>query len=74
MSLKKQKYELKEYLNALCITQREAALSIGCSERHIRRLINGEAPAGFRLRRLISKWAGDKIDIAKLAMIDGKGK
>ena len=71
--MKKQKYELKEYLNALCITQREAAMSIGCSERHIRRIMNGESPAGYKLRKLIANWAGDKIDIAKLAMTE-KGK
>ena len=71
--MKKQKYELKEYLNALCMTQREAAMSIGCSERHLRRVMNGESPAGYKIRKLLAIWGCDKIDVAKLAMIE-KGK
>jgi len=74
VSLKKQKYELKEYLETLCITQKSAAISIGCSVRHLNRVINGKSPAGYQFRKKLAIWGSDKIDVAKLAMIEPQKK
>ena len=68
------KYDLKEYLNLMCLTQNDAAYLIGCSARQLRRVMNGESPAGYRLRKKLIEWGKGKINVSKLALIEKKGK
>jgi len=66
--------DLKEYIDARLMTQKRAAMSIGCSVRHLNRVINGKSPAGYRLRKRLAEWGHGRIDIAKLAMIEPQKK
>ena len=68
-------YSLKDYINSfLCISQEEAAIQIGISRPYLNRVMNGKKPAGYRRRKNLAEWSGGKINVAKLALIEKKGK
>ena len=65
---------LKEYIESfLCMTQDEAALSIGITRGYLNRVMNGKVAAGRPLCVKLSRWGKGKIDLAPLMMIE-KGK
>jgi DNA-binding Xre family transcriptional regulator len=62
---KMRKIELRHYIRDLDMTQKDAADEIGCSERQLNRVLNGHQP-GIKMRKLLRRWGGGRIDIARL--------
>lgn len=71
----KGQYDLKYYINVvLGISQDQAAEELGISTGWLNRVANRKQAAGFKLRKEIVEWGKGNVDVAKLAMIEPKGK
>jgi transcriptional regulator with XRE-family HTH domain len=56
------------------ITQEQAAIESGISRSHLNKILTGKLAAGRPTRVKLAAWGKGKIDLAKLAIIEPKGK